>query len=229
MINNNVSLDFKNSKITATIEGENIIKLAHIGFKDKKIFNHMLNFSDLNEVLLNGNIENSSIKITKDDTRTLKVRISSKDETGNIILTSYCSMQDYITFIKKLCYLKSGNEMKDYQVLIGDMEYTLNSIDIEVILYLLKNGIVGQGLFADKIYYTNNLIKVGENYKNYTSFEISIAHEKYLCTISSGSIRNIIFNEQPALALNKPEEVSEKYFNDKDELINFINKLIVYK
>lgn len=229
MNNNRICLAFKKSAITVTVEGKNLIKLSHIGFEDKKIFDHVLRFSDLKKVLFNEDVEVSSMKITKDDTRTLKIRIDSKDETGKIVLTGYCSIQDYIVFIEKVYYLKSEKEVKTYPVSIQNMKYNLSSVDIDTTLYLLKNGIVGQGLWNDTIYYTNILTKIDGNYDKYTSFDISIKDEKYVCTISSGNVSEIIFKDQPAYTLNKPEEFAEKCFDNKHEVINFIVELCIAK
>lgn len=229
MNNNRICLAFKNSAITVVVEGENTVKLSHIGFKDKKSFDHVVKFSDLKKVLSNEDVEVSSMKITKDDTRTLKIRIDSIDELGEIALTGFCTIQDYIVFIDKVYYLVNGKEIKSYPVSIDNMKYNLTSVDIDTILYLLKNGIIGHGLSRDRIYFTNVFSKTDEKYDKYVSFDISIKDEKYMCIISSGNVREITFKEQPALTLDKPEEFAEKCFNNKHEAINFIAELCIAK
>jgi hypothetical protein len=227
MNNNRICLAFKKSAITVTVEGENTVKLSHIGFEDKKIFDHVVKFSDLKRVLSNAEVETSSMKITKDDTRTLKVRIDSIDELGKIALTGYCTIQDYIVFIEKVYYLMNGKEIKSYPVSIDSMKYNLTSVDIATVLYLLKNGIIGHGLSRDRIYYTNVFNKTDGKYDKYVSFDISIKDEKYTCIISSGNVREITFKEQPAYILDRPEEFAEKCFNNRHEVINFIGKLCI--
>lgn len=229
MKNNEVLLVLKKSIIIATVEEQDVVKLTHIRLKDNKTFVHVVKLSDLKRVLTNEDVEVSSLKITKDDTRTLKICLSSVDELGKIALTGYCSIQKYVTFIEKLFYLINGKEIKSYPVSVGVVEYALNSADIDTILYLLKNGVVGQGIRKNTVYYKDVLDKTDGKPNRYTAFEITAKDEKYLCTISSGHVREDSFKEKSFYILDKPEEVDEKYFDGRSEMINFIGELCITK